>query len=206
MAISVATWAKAGSLSDREVDAIRLHPHDTERILSRSASTVLRRLGAISGQHHERVDGSGSFRGLRGPGQHPVARVLAAAEVYQTKLEPRPHRAAMSEAAAAAELKRLVRDGALDGEAVAAVLSVAGHRVAPVRREATAGLTAREIQVLRLIAAGRSAKEIARTLGMSARTANNHTSHIYEKTGVATRATAALFAVERGLLSTGKDE
>lgn len=112
----------------------------------------------------------------------------------------------MSEAAAAAELKRLVRDGALDGEAVAAVLSVAGHRVAPVRREATAGLTAREIQVLRLIAAGRSAKEIARTLGMSVRTANNHTSHIYEKTGVATRAAAALFAVERGLLSTGKDE
>jgi HD-GYP domain-containing protein (c-di-GMP phosphodiesterase class II) len=205
MAIPVATWAKPGRLSDRERDAIRLHPHHTERILSRS-NAVMRRLATVGGQHHERLDGSGYFRGLRGPSLDPVSRVLAAAESYQTKLEPRPHRAAMSADAAAAELKRLVRDGALDNEAAAAVLSVAGHRVAPVRRESAAGLTAREIDVLRLIASGRSAKEIARTLGMSVRTADNHTAHIYEKTGVSTRAAAALWAVERGLSTAGKDE
>ncbi len=201
MTVPVSTWAKQGSLSDRERDAIRLHPHHTERILSRSSGEVLRRLAMVSGQHHERVDGSGYFRGLRGPSQHPVARVLAAAEVYQTKLEPRPHRPALSPDGAAAELKRLVREGALDAESASAVLSVAGHRVAPVRRESTAGLTAREIEVLRQIAAGRSAREIARVLGMSVRTADNHTQHIYEKTMVSTRAAAALFAVERGLLT-----
>jgi HD-GYP domain-containing protein (c-di-GMP phosphodiesterase class II) len=204
MAIPVATWARQGRLSDRERDAIHLHPHHTERILSRSSGGALQRLGLLSGQHHERIDGSGYFRGLRGPAQHPVARVLAAAEVYQTKLEARPHRAALSADAAAAELKRLVREGTLDGESVAAVLKVAGHRVAPVRRDSMAGLTAREIEVLRLVAAGKSAKEIARSLGMSVRTADNHTQHIYEKTGVSTRAAAALWAVERGLLATSE--
>jgi HD-GYP domain-containing protein (c-di-GMP phosphodiesterase class II) len=210
MSVPVATWAKSGPLSDREWDAIRLHPHHTERILTRSSAAALRCLAVIGGEHHERVDGSGYFRGLRGPALNPVARVLAVAEAYQTKLESRPHRAALGRAAAASELKRLVQGGALDGEAVAAVLSVAGHAVPPIRRDATAGLTAREIEVLRLIAAGRSAREIGRLLGMSVRTADNHTRHIYDKIGVSTRAAAALFAVERGLLAPGnaakKDE
>jgi HD-GYP domain-containing protein (c-di-GMP phosphodiesterase class II) len=206
MSVPVATWAKSGPLTDRERDAIRLHPHHSERILSASRAAVLRRIATISGQHHERVDGSGYFRGLRGAAQDPVSRILAAAEAYQTKLEPRPHRAAMSVETAAAELKRLVRDGALDADAVAAVLSAAGHAVPRVRRDAPVGLTAREIEVLRLIAAGRSAKEIAASLGMSVRTADNHTRHIYEKTGVSTRAAAALWAVEHGMLGARKDE
>ncbi len=199
-AIPVSTWDKAGPLSDRERDAIRMHPHHTERILARASSASVRRLAALSGQHHERIDGSGYHRGTRGPALPLMARVLAVAEAYQTRLESRPHRAAITADAAAGDLKRLVRDGALDGDAVAAVLAVAGHRVPPVRRDATAGLTPREIEVLRHIAAGHSAKAIARVLGMSVRTANNHTQHIYEKTGVTTRAAAALFAVERGLL------
>ncbi len=199
-AIPVSTWDKTGPLSDRERDAIRLHPHHSERIVSRSAAAQLRRVATVTGQHHERMDGSGYHRGLRGPEQQTIARVLAAAEVYQTKREYRPHRAALSADAAAATLKQMVRDGALDGDAVSAVLSVAGHRVPPVRRESTAGLTPREIEVLRLIAIGRSAKQIAHVLGMSVRTADNHTRHIYEKSGVTTRAAAALFAIEHGLL------
>jgi HD-GYP domain-containing protein (c-di-GMP phosphodiesterase class II) len=206
LAIPVATWDRRGPLSDRERDAIRLHPHHTERILGRSGAGALGRLAVVGGQHHERVDGSGYFRGIRGSDQHPLARVLAAAETYQTKLEPRPHRAALDRDAAAMELRRLVHAGALDGEAVATILSVAGHRVAPVRRDSTAGLTAREIEVLRLIASGRSAKETAAALGMSVRTAENHTRHVYEKIGVSTRAAAALFAVEHGLLHPAKDE
>ncbi len=204
MAIPVSTWAKSGPLSDRERDDIRLHPHHTERILSRAATGALDRLATVSGQHHERVDGSGYFRGLRGRDVSPVARVLAAAEAYQTKLEPRPHRAALSAESAAVELKRLVHAGALDAGAVAAVLAVAGHRVAPVRRDSIAGLTPREIEVLRLVGSGRPAKEVARVLGMSVRTADNHTRNIYEKIGVSTRAAAALFAVEHGLLGPGE--
>ena len=202
MSIPVATWSKTGALSDRERDAIRFHPHHTEAILSRIRGSALARLAPLAGQHHERVDGSGYYRGTRGPAQPMIAKVLAAAELYQTKLESRPHRKALSETAAAIELKRLAFAGGLEADAVAAVLVVAGHRVPRVRRDAIAGLTAREIEVLRLIAAGKSAKDIARILGMSVRTADNHTRHIYEKIHVSTRAAAALFAVERGLLTT----
>ena len=54
--------------------------------------------------------------------------------------------------------------------------------------------------VLGLIAAGHTAKETARLLDISPKTADNHIQNIYSKIGVTTRAGAALFAVESGLL------
>ena len=101
-------------------------------------------------------------------------------------------------------MKRQVRVGALDGEAVAAVLNAAGHRVALIRRQMTADLTSREIDVLRLVGRGLSAKQIARELGISPKTADNHTQNIYAKIGVSTRPAAALFAIEHGLLTVGE--
>jgi DNA-binding NarL/FixJ family response regulator len=63
-----------------------------------------------------------------------------------------------------------------------------------------AGLSAREIEVLRLLARGHSIKQIAATLTISSKTADNHIQHIYAKTGVSTRAAATLFAMENDLL------
>jgi DNA-binding CsgD family transcriptional regulator len=62
-----------------------------------------------------------------------------------------------------------------------------------------AGLTSREVQVLRLIAAGRSNQAIAETLYISPNTVLRHVSHIYAKTGVANRAEAAAYATRQGL-------
>jgi len=104
----------------------------------------------------------------------------------------------MSPDAAAEELRREVRDGRIDGDAAAAVLAAAGHRVA-VKRELVAGLTEREIDVLRAIARGQSMKEIARALGISPKTVDNHTQNLYAKIGVKTRGGATLFAIEHGL-------
>ena len=100
---------------------------------------------------------------------------------------------------AAAELRADVRAGRLDADAVAAVLGAAGHRVAR-RREGPAGLTAREIDVLRLLARGLSSKQIATELVISPKTARNHIEHIYVKIGTSSRATASLFAMQHGLL------
>ena len=201
IAIPMSTWIKAGPLTDRERDEIRLHPHHSERMLARSA--LLRPLGVIAGQHHERLDGSGYYRALRAGSLPPLARIVAAAEAYQTRLESRPHRTAQSPENAAAELKRQVRAGQIDSEAAAGVLAAAGHRVASVRRQMTADLTPREIDVLRTIASGLSTKEVARTLGISPKTADNHIQSIYDKIGVSTRAAATLFAVEHGLVGAG---
>ena len=69
--------------------------------------------------------------------------------------------------------------------------------------ERLAGLTPREIEVLRLIAAGHTAKEAARQLDISPKTADHHIQSLYSKIGVTTRAGAALYALEHGLVQHG---
>ena len=63
-----------------------------------------------------------------------------------------------------------------------------------------AGLSERELEVLRLVADGLSNREIAHRLSVSPRTAEHHVQHIYAKIGASSRASAALFAMEHGLL------
>ena len=62
-----------------------------------------------------------------------------------------------------------------------------------------AGLTGREVEVLRLIAAGHSNKAIAQALYISPNTVLRHVSNIFTKTGVANRAEAAAYATRHGL-------
>jgi DNA-binding CsgD family transcriptional regulator len=127
------------------------------------------------------------------------ARLLGAADVYQSLREPRPHREAYSADTAAIRMRAEVHDGRLDADCVEAVLAAAGHRVSR-RTAGPAGLTAREIDVLRLIARGMSTKDVAERLGISRKTVSNHVEHIYTKIGASNRATAALFATQHGLL------
>ncbi|MGH3251228.1 MAG: response regulator transcription factor, partial [Trebonia sp.] len=63
-----------------------------------------------------------------------------------------------------------------------------------------AGLTDREVEVLRLLAVGLSNREIARRLVISPKTAGHHVEHIYAKTGTTNRALASLFAANHGLI------
>jgi DNA-binding NarL/FixJ family response regulator len=62
------------------------------------------------------------------------------------------------------------------------------------------GLTARELDVLRLLVEGRSDKEIASALFIGARTVQTHVSNLFAKLGVTARAEAAAVAVRRGLV------
>ena len=114
--------------------------------------------------------------------------------------ERRPHRPALDAAGAEAELLTSARDGRLCPEAVDAVLAAAGHRVAKRPRELPAGLTDRELEVLLALAAGKTNKEIAESLGISAKTAGHHVQHILDKTGARTRTAATVWAFERHLV------
>ena len=67
-----------------------------------------------------------------------------------------------------------------------------------------AGLTERETQVVALVARGLQTKQIGRALGISAKTADRHLQNAYAKIGISTRAAAALFAMQHGLLSSGE--
>lgn len=68
------------------------------------------------------------------------------------------------------------------------------------RNTANAGLTDREMEVLRLVGQGSSNREIAAALFISEKTAKNHLTHIFEKLGVTDRTQAALYAVRSGLV------
>jgi HD-GYP domain-containing protein (c-di-GMP phosphodiesterase class II) len=197
LGVSNAIWDKRGPLGAGEWERVRMHPYLTERMLEQSG--VLAPLGAIAVQHRERLDGSGYPRGLAGAAITAPARILGAADAYQAMREPRPHRPERSADEAAAELRGDVRAGRLESDAVEAVLGAAGHRVTH-RRAGPAGLTAREVEILRLLVRGLSNKQIARQLVISPKTVGNHVEHIYSKIGASTRAQASLFAMQHGLL------
>src|SRR2546421_201221 len=159
--IPAAVWGKPRPLTAGEWEAVRLHPYQTGRVLGRAP--FLARLSTIASLHHERLDGSGYFRGAPAGQLPPAARVLAAADAYHAMREPRPHRPALAADDAAAELDREVRAGRLDRDGVDAVLVAAGHRVSR-RKHYPGGLTAREVEGLRLLAHGGATRETARTL------------------------------------------
>ena len=200
LGVSNSIWDKRGPLTQAELERVRLHPYLSERMLA--FSDLLAPLGAIAVQHHERLDGSGYPRGLTAESITPDGRIIAAADAYRAMTEMRPHRPARSPEEARAELRAEVSAGRLDGDAVDAVLRAAGHRVRR-RREWPAGLTPREVEVLRLLARGLSNKEIAEQLVISSKTAGSHIEHIYAKVGVSNRARASLFAMKHGLMTDG---
>ena len=202
LGVSNTIWDKPGELTPAELERVRLHPYLTERMLASSAA--LAPLGAVAVQHHERLDGSGYPRGTSGEALTATGRILAAADTYRAKLEPRPHRRELTPDEAASYVRAEVTVGRLDGDAVDAVLRAAGH---PVRRRRAwpAGLTSREVEVLRLAALGLSNREIADRLVISRKTAANHVEHIYAKIGVSNRARASLFAVRNGLMQPGDE-
>ena len=199
--VSAGIWGKPGPLSQSEWEQVRLHPYYTERVLARPIA--LADLGALASLHHERLDGSGYHRGLPASMLPAAARILAAADVYHAMTELRPHRPAHTPEAAAQELQRQVHAGRLDGEAVKGVLAAAGHSKRASRSEFVAGLSEREIEVLRLVARSNTNKQIASTLVVSEKTVEHHVRHIYTKTGVTSRAGATLFAMEHDIITHG---
>jgi HD-GYP domain-containing protein (c-di-GMP phosphodiesterase class II) len=200
VAIPLRIWHKPGPLAPDEWERVRLHAYHSERVLARSP--FLSALASVASAHHERLDGSGYHRGAAAGALPPAARVLAAADAYCAMTEPRAHRAALSPDEAATTLGAEASAGRLDVTAVAAVLEAAGQAVP--RMERPAGLTEREAQVVGLLARGLQTKQVARALGISAKTTDRHIQNAYAKIGVSTRAAAALFAMEHGLAAWGE--
>jgi HD-GYP domain-containing protein (c-di-GMP phosphodiesterase class II) len=194
--VPAGTWMRPGRLGAADWERVRLHPYYTERILTRCGRLAV--LARLAGSHHERLDGSGYHRAL--DHMDRSSRLLAAADAYQAMTQDRPHRPARPPEAAVRELRAEVSAGRLGAVEVDAVLAAAGQRPVPVRATRPAGLTEREIEVLRLLTRGLTNRDVARRLGISAKTVGRHVENLYAKAGVSSRAAAAVFAMEHDLV------
>lgn len=200
VAVHPRIWLKPGRLTADEWEQVRLHPYHTGRVLAHSQ--FLKEIATVACAHHERLDGSGYSQGATAASLSAPARLLATADAFHAKTEHRPYRQPHSPTEAAEMLGRDAKQGKLDAGCVAAVLEAAGQRVHPVERPA--GLTEREALVIGLIGRGLQTKQVARRLGISAKTADHHIQSAYRKIGVSTRAGATLYAMEHGLMSWGE--
>lgn len=189
-------WEKSGPLSADEWEQVRLHPYHTGRVLARSS--LLAPLAEMACSHHERIDGSGYHRALPAAALPPASRLLAAADAFQSKTEPRSYRKRLSPEEVSVALAEKTEQGKLDSVTVSAVVEAAGMEPPPIERPA--GLTEREVEVIGLLARGMQTKQIARALDISAKTADRHIQNVYRKIGVSSRAAATLFATEHGLV------
>jgi HD-GYP domain-containing protein (c-di-GMP phosphodiesterase class II) len=197
VAVPNTVWDKAGPLTRDERDAAESHALVTDQLLRRVPA--LAEPAEVASAAHERLDASGYHRRLPAAHLDDAQRIVAAADCYQAMVSDRPHRRALTDVDAAAELRGLAAGGRLDGEAVERVLAAAGHRRA-AKPALPAGLTPREVDVLRLVALGLTTRTVADELTISPKTADHHIQHIYAKLGVSTRGAATLFAIEQGIL------
>jgi HD-GYP domain-containing protein (c-di-GMP phosphodiesterase class II) len=197
VAVSAAIWNKSGPFTGEEWERVRMHPYHSERILTRCPP--LADIAELAGSHHERLDGSGYFRGSRAAALSLPARLLAAADAYDCAQSELPPGDGSDRDRVAAQLHAEASAGHLDQRAVSAVLGVAGHRSAGPAKRGPAGLTEREQQVLRLAAQGLTIGQMATRLNVSAKTIDRHLQNSYTKIGVTSRAAAAVFVVSHGL-------
>ncbi len=197
LGVSNQLWSKPGDLSPPEWERVRMHPYLTERVLDRIPG--LGAIRTVARAHHEHLDGTGYPLGASGSMLGRSERILAAAVAYQSALEPRPYRAAMSPAQALERLRSRSRSGVLDPESVEAVLGVAGHPTTRTRRDDL--LTPREHEVLGLVSHGLTNREIASHLVLSEKTVRNHVERTYAKIGATNRVGASLYALQHGLVT-----
>jgi DNA-binding CsgD family transcriptional regulator len=192
-------WDHPGPLSTEQWERVRLHSYLGERVLRRCG--LLIPFADVAASHHERADGSGYHRGAVADQLGLGGRVLAAADAYHAMTESRPHRPALTTSDAAKQLVAELDAGHFRRIEVDAVLAAAGQASVAAGAARPAGLTEREVEVLRLIARGHANKQVATALGISHKTVGHHIEHLYAKAGVTTRAGATLWAMEHGLLS-----
>ena len=212
MTVSQRLLRKPGRLTPAERAEMQLHAEAGHRILAGSRSPLMQVGARVAWTHHERVDGSGYPRGLRGAEIPLEGRIVAVADVFDSLQRDRPHRPRTSAQRALRGRARGARHRVRRrrrGRAVCAPRRPGRRRdAAPRRRRRTGGdgeplalLTPREHEVLQLAAQGLSAIEIAEDLVVSPGTVKTHFQNIYAKLGASNRASAVAMALRMGIVS-----
>jgi HD-GYP domain-containing protein (c-di-GMP phosphodiesterase class II) len=118
LGVSNSILDKPGRLDPGEWAAMKMHAAHTETILSRIAA--FSELAAIAGAHHERLDGEGYPRGLKGDEIAFETRIITATDIFDALTADRPYRPAMPAAVALATMAEMVGT-AIDADCFAAL-------------------------------------------------------------------------------------
>ena len=121
LGVSNAVLDKPAALSAEEWEAVRMHPVYTERILG--ALAPFAEVALVAGAHHERLDGGGYPRGLRGDAIALETRIITTADVFDAISAERPYRGAVPLPQTLQLMRRMV-GSALDARCVDALDAV----------------------------------------------------------------------------------
>ncbi len=193
-AVPVGILEKGDYLSEAEGQRFRAHPQYTEMVLSRIGP--LQRLAPVAAAHHEQLDGNGYHHGLRGTELGLPVRVLATADKY-VLLRSREQ----EDSRILADLQPLA-GSVLDGDCIDGLRTALGKGLRETGRPVAVHgkLSEREVEVLRLVAEGARARDVAERLVISRKTVEHHLENIYNKLGVTSKTAAAVYAVTNGLV------
>jgi putative nucleotidyltransferase with HDIG domain len=106
IAIPDSILLKPGRLTEEEFEVVKTHAVLGARVLAGGASDLFAAAESIARSHHERWDGEGYPRGLKGDAIPIAARIVHVADVYDVLVHERPYRESLTPAAAAEEIKR----------------------------------------------------------------------------------------------------
>lgn len=178
-----------------ERDAIAAHGDILRRLFHQLEG--LREIGEIASLHHERLEA------LESMSEETVAAagIVAVASEFDDLTHDAPGAPALDADSARAIIRRTFEGGPF-AAAAAALVDELGAVERPGRSKQSwpAGLTDREVEVLRHLASGMNRKAIAEKLVVSESTVRSHLEHIYGKLEVSTRVGAVLFAIENDLV------
>jgi HD-GYP domain-containing protein (c-di-GMP phosphodiesterase class II) len=124
LGISNAILDKPGELTQEEYAQIQLHPKYTEEILSKIS--IFKELAIVAGAHHERLDGTGYYKGLKGDQICLETRILSFAEIFDALTVKHSYREAGSVQEALSIMEGM-RGTAIDGNCLDAFMTVLGN-------------------------------------------------------------------------------
>jgi DNA-binding CsgD family transcriptional regulator len=160
-----------------------------DRLLGEIA--IIERDWAAAERHLDSAEALARRGGLR----PELARTLVARARLVIVRGDRSHRGHELAGEAATLFEEMEND--LEARNARALVGIDQETAVPARRPA--GLSEREAEVLSLVGAGKTNREIAELLVLSEKTVENHLTSIYRKIGAENRATAVAFAVRQGL-------
>ncbi len=131
LGISNTILDKPGKLTDVEFGIVKTHPGLSAEILGHIGA--FRELALMTGEHHEKLDGSGYPNGLRAKDLSLESRLLAVADIYGALSEKRPYREALAPPQITAIMERDV-PSKLDGECYEALRTVMANATFPLNR------------------------------------------------------------------------